>query len=210
MMHRILRVAARLARGAVLTVGAAVVLAMVVGVANTALAGTGVGAAFNLGKANKVNALSRLVGGASSAMLLVDNNGTGPALDLQVGPSEVAPDEKTAAPMKVDSGALVENLNADRLDGRDASAFLAADGKAADADRLDGRDSADFLGANVRVRYGSTSTVPPTGPIVREQWAFCNPGERLLSGGYTVTDDPANPPPGRAPSGPRTPWRAVR
>ena len=43
-------------------VGLAVILALSVGVASTALAGTGVGATLNLGKTNTVNAVSTLVG----------------------------------------------------------------------------------------------------------------------------------------------------
>jgi len=51
-------------------------------VATTALAGTGVGAVFTLGKTNKVDAISKLVGSTAGSMLVVDNNGTGSALAL--------------------------------------------------------------------------------------------------------------------------------
>jgi hypothetical protein len=49
-------------RATVFLVGLAVVLALTVGVAFTALAGSGVGARFDLGKTNTVNAVSKLVG----------------------------------------------------------------------------------------------------------------------------------------------------
>lgn len=121
MLNKIASKAMRIARGTALAMGAAVMLALVLGVATTALAGTGFGATFNLGQLNGVNAVSRLVGGVSGPMLLVDNNGSGPALDLRVGPSNTAPAAKTVAPMKVDSQARVTNLNADEIDGLDST-----------------------------------------------------------------------------------------
>jgi hypothetical protein len=41
----------------------------------------------------------------------------------------------------------VDNLNADRVDGKEATEFLPTTGKAADADLLDGKDSTEFLAA---------------------------------------------------------------
>jgi len=108
-------------RATVFLVGLAVILALVFGAATTALAGTGVGAVFNLGKANTVDAVSKLAGATTSSMLMVDNNGAGTALDLRVGPSTTPAAEKGVAPMKVDSQAKVNNLNADELDGKNAS-----------------------------------------------------------------------------------------
>jgi len=108
-----------LGRATTFLVGLAVILALSVGLASAALAGTGVGAAFNLGKTNTVDALSSLVGSTSSSMLKVDNNGSGTALDLRVGPSTTPPDQKAVAPMKVDSQAKVANLAADKVDGLD-------------------------------------------------------------------------------------------
>lgn len=137
----------RAGRTAVSVVGLAVVLALVLGVATTALAGTGVGATFNLGKVNSVSALSTLVGSTASSMLKVDNNGAGTALDLQVGPSTTPPEQKAAAPMQVDSQAKVVNLNADELDGKDSAEFLGKTEKAADADKIDGKDSSQFATA---------------------------------------------------------------
>jgi hypothetical protein len=96
-------------------------LALVLGVASTALAGTGVGATLNLGKINTVDAVSKLVGSVAGPSLRVDNNSaeaSATALDLQVEPGR--------APMKVNSDGRIANLNADKLDGQEASAFMPA------------------------------------------------------------------------------------
>src|SRR5215212_4569723 len=106
-------------RATVFVVGLAVILALLFGVASAALAGTGVGATFNLGKTNTVNAISKLVGSTASSMLVVDNNGTGSALSLQVGSAQ--------APLTVNASAgKATNLNADKLDDREASTFADA------------------------------------------------------------------------------------
>jgi hypothetical protein len=97
-------------------VGLAVILALSVGVASTALAGTGVGATFNLGNTNTVNAVSKLVGSVAGPSLSIDNNSTNAsatALDLQVEPGKT--------PMKVNSGTKVSTLNVDQVDGRSAN-----------------------------------------------------------------------------------------
>src|ERR687885_868527 len=103
-------------RATVFLVGLIVVLAVVLGLASAALAGTGVGAPFNLGKTNTVNRLSQLVGSTDNPMLRVDNNNTGTgatALNLQV--------EAGHAPMSVNSATQVANLNADQVDDKDSS-----------------------------------------------------------------------------------------
>ena len=129
-------------------------------IAGTAVAGTGVGGLFELGVANTVNAVTSLSGAAAgpaaspSPMLRVTNTATsgalgasitssgGPALQLRVlSPSGAA----RPAPMTVDSGTRVVNLNADRLDSLDSTSFLRSTGKAVDADLLDGKDSTAFL-----------------------------------------------------------------
>jgi len=107
-------------RATVFLVGLAVILALVVGFATAALAGTGVGATFNLGKINTVNRISQLAGAPDNAMLRVVNNSAGTnatALDLQVQPGR--------APLEVNSSTMVPNLNADYVDGRSASSFVA-------------------------------------------------------------------------------------
>jgi hypothetical protein len=121
MTKKIYERAMGIARGTALTIGVAVMMALVLGVATTALAGTGVGARFDLGKTNTVNAVTKLVGSVAGPSLQVDNNSTGAgatALDLQVEPGK--------APMKVNSEAKVANLNADKLDGLDSTQFQQA------------------------------------------------------------------------------------
>ncbi len=103
-------------RTASMVFGLALVLALLVGVASMALAGTGVGATFNLGKLNQVGQMSQLVGFTNDPMLRIDNNGGGAnatALNLRVEPGQ--------PPMTVGSQAKVANLNADKIDGKDAS-----------------------------------------------------------------------------------------
>lgn len=117
-------------RATVFLVGLAVILALVFGAAATALAGTGVGATFNLGKSNTVNRVSSMVGSHAGSMLVIDNNGTGSALDLRVGPSTATPDNNNVAPMRVNSQRMVTNLNADELDGLDSTSLAAPRGYA--------------------------------------------------------------------------------
>jgi hypothetical protein len=100
-------------------VGLAVILALTVGLASSALAGTGVGATFNLGKTNTVNAITKLAGSVVGPSLTIDNNSADPsatALDLQVEPGK--------APMKVNSGTKVPNLNSDTVDGKHADQLV--------------------------------------------------------------------------------------
>lgn len=107
-------------RATVFLVGLSVILALLLSVTSAALAGTGVGDTFNLGKKNTVNRLSQLVGSTNNALLRIDNNNAGSnatALNLQVEPNH--------APMKVNSSTQVSNLNADLVDGRSASTFVA-------------------------------------------------------------------------------------
>jgi hypothetical protein len=121
-------------RATVFLVGLAVILALVFGAAATALAGTGVGATFNLGKSNTVNRVSSLVGSHAGSMLVIDNNGTGTALDLRVGPSTATPTDNNVTPMRVNSQTKVTNLNADEVDGLDSSTLLEPRGYAHIAD----------------------------------------------------------------------------
>jgi hypothetical protein len=102
-----------LGKATAFVVGLAVILALSVGVASSALAGTGLGATFNLGNVNSVNAISKLVGSVAGPSLQIDNNSTGKgatALDLQT--------EAGRPPLKVNSDERVVNLNADEVDGK--------------------------------------------------------------------------------------------
>jgi hypothetical protein len=85
----------------VFLVGLSVILAVVMGVASMALAANG--KPFLLGRTNVATAVSTLV-----------KKGAGPALDLRVG---------SGPPLRVNSSAPVANLNADKVDGQDASSL---------------------------------------------------------------------------------------
>ncbi len=96
------------------------VVAAVVLTAATAMAGTGVGSVFNLGRTNKANATSTIQGTTSHNVLQVTNKGSGAALGLKV---------KTGnAPLAVNSGVTVKNLSADKLDGIDSTGFTQTGG----------------------------------------------------------------------------------
>lgn len=141
--------------------------------ASMAVAGTGLGGVFNLGRTNAVNAISVLKGSTTSAMLRIANSGPGTALQLLVQPGK--------PPMTVNSDAKVSNLNADKLDGKSEADFLASAGKAADADNLDGRDSSAFLPS--KIYFLSEDFTVPSNTIV-DGTAECDSGDVLLSGGY--------------------------
>ena len=101
-------------RATTFMVGLAVIVALTVGVAGAAFGANG--ANFLLGKSNAANAITQLVGSVAGPGLQIDNNSTdaaATALDLQV--------EAGKAPMKVNSDTQVANLNADKVDGLDAS-----------------------------------------------------------------------------------------
>ena len=158
MLDRIVSAVIWVGKATVFLVGLAVLLALALSVGSVALAGTGVGANFNLGKKNTVNRLSQLVGSADNALLRIDNGNAGAnatALDLQVEPG--------VAPMTVNSSTQVNNLNVDLLDGRSASSFVANN-----TYRLgQGEERAgDVLGDGSKVLSRS-----------------CQSGDRLLSGG---------------------------
>lgn len=117
--------------------GAAVgaVASTIVMISATAVAGTGVGGVFNLGKTNTVNKQSTLTGTSSSASLRVSNSGTGPALRLEVAVGK--------PPMTVSSGAgKVANLDADKLDGLDSSNFYKTTDIVANATHAGSADTA--------------------------------------------------------------------
>ncbi|HET7273168.1 MAG TPA: hypothetical protein VFI90_19030 [Rubrobacter sp.] len=102
-------------------IGLAVVIAVALGVATTALAAVP-GDPFKLGGINYVNRATTLAG--AGAILRVDNDGTVTALGLKVGDPTTLPENKATAPMKVDSQAKVANLNADELDGLGSREFM--------------------------------------------------------------------------------------
>jgi hypothetical protein len=104
-----------LGRATVFVVGLAVILALVVGVASTALGANG--GNFILGSLNNtataITKLTGTVGGGPALQVSNPSTATGStALDLQVATGK--------APMKVNRTTKVTNLNADKVDGKDA------------------------------------------------------------------------------------------
>jgi hypothetical protein len=182
-MKKIARGTARIARLTTTVVGLAIMLALMFGVATTALAGTGVGAPFNLGKLNTVNKMSTLVGSVAKPMLRVDNNGSGPALNLEVQPGQapltVSPGAGVATGLRAEAADVADHAqsagtasDADKLDGKDSSSFASAThthsaadindgpGSGLDADTVDGKDSSQLKGATAYARV----TVHPSDP----------------------------------------------
>ena len=104
-------------KSVIIGVGAAATVIAITGAA----AGSGVGAVFNLGETNKVNATSSLTGSTKHSMLSVTNNGAGTALNLHVA--------KGKAPFSVNSSAQVAGLNASLLSGLAASQFVQGGGQ---------------------------------------------------------------------------------
>jgi hypothetical protein len=128
----------RLTRATSLVVGLAVMVALVGGVVSLALAkppvsgepppaGGGTAASILKGVTNTATAVTTLI-----------NSGTGAALNLVVQPGQ--------PPLTVNDGAgTATGLSADKLDGKDSTAFVSAtDGKAPDSELLDGIDSTKF------------------------------------------------------------------
>lgn len=81
--------------------------------ATAALAGTGVGAPFNLGKTNKVNATSTLIGSSTGSMLHVINTaGQGGVFSSAAGPAASFTVASGQPPFTVNSSVEVPNLTA--------------------------------------------------------------------------------------------------
>jgi hypothetical protein len=126
-------------RATIFMVGLAVVLALLFGVATTALGATG--GNFILGQSNVASAVSRLAGNvAGGHALQVSNQSTETgSRALQLGVAE------GKAPLAVNATAgTATNLSADELDGKDSSQFLGRRENAADADALGGKAPADY------------------------------------------------------------------
>ena len=203
-----------LGRGTATVMGLAVLLALTVGLASTALAGTGVGARFDLGKTNTVNRISELVGSVAGPSLKIDNNSTAsgaPALNLQVGsgkaPMKINPEAGTATGLSADEldgadsfdfarrdpetgRAFEANFaqsaqDADKLDGKDSSQFLGVSGRASDSDRLDGRDSTAFFSGKTYTAGGNIAF--HNSNFSENVSASCDSGDPALSGGYSLS-----------------------
>jgi hypothetical protein len=104
------------------------------------------GGNFILGRANTATNQTSLTAGVSSStagggkVLQLTNSSTAAGAEgvgITVGTNK--------APIRVNlTAGKAANLNVDRLDGLDSTAFLRTTGKAADADKLDGLDSAQL------------------------------------------------------------------
>jgi hypothetical protein len=168
-------------KATVFMVGLAVILALTVGVAGAAFGANG--GNFILGQTNSATAITKLAGAAGVAgpSLHIDNNSTNAAataLDLQVEPGK--------APMTVNSSVKVANLNADRLDDREASSFASGvNGKATDADKLDGKSAEAFLQKSYDYHL---STLFVAAGATENIVADCLPGQVAVTGGYTGVD----------------------
>lgn len=120
MLRRVASKVMWVGRATVFTVGLAVIVGVVLGVATTALGANG--DRFILGRNNAATAITRLTANVNGpAMQLVNtanpgNNDT--ALTLSVQPGE--------SPLKVNSATKVPSLNADKLDGLEPSQIKGA------------------------------------------------------------------------------------
>lgn len=141
-----------LGRGMATAMGVAVMLAVVLGVATTALAAVP-GDPFKLGRTNTIDQLSTVIGSTSGALLRINNNGSGPALDLRV--------EEGKAPMNVSSDTRVNGLNADKLDDHGANDFLSEE----------------------RIYVESNSVAGSGGGEDETVFAHCDSGDKVLGGG---------------------------
>lgn len=128
-----------MARATTVVVGLAIMLALVAGVASAAFGANG--GNFILGVLNKATDKTQLNGNVSGgpALQVNNNSSTGGSRALQLGVAQNRP------PLVVNANAgKAVNLNADKLDGQEGSAFLGANQKAADSELLDGKDSTQF------------------------------------------------------------------
>ena len=129
-------------RATVFLVGLAVILALLFGVASTAFAHKGNKGFFHLGHKNVTSKVSKLI-----------KRGAGPALDLRVG---------SGPPMKVNSSEKVANLNADKLDGKDATQ----------------------IGVNGVQRHTSFGTFNSVSPKTKS--VSCTPGKMVVGTGFDI------------------------
>ena len=94
------------------------IVSIVILFGTAAMAGTGIGSVFNLGRTNTVNAKTTLSGSHAGSQLQVINSSAGKGAN-GIG-INVA---KGKSPLTVNSTTKVSNLNADYVDGQHASAF---------------------------------------------------------------------------------------
>jgi hypothetical protein len=168
--------------------------------ATAALAGTGVGANFNLGKINKVNATSTLTGAATGSMLKIPNTSTGAgaqavsassaggtaatirASNTGGGPAAEFDVTTGHAPFTVNSGTEVANLNAAMLQGKSPSDFYAAGSTVADSSELGGQPPSFYLPATGTAANSSELGGLPPSAYGDRLFAVVNSGGGLLVG----------------------------
>ncbi len=121
-------------------VGLAIVLALVIGAASAALGADG--DFFKIGRTNLADSVSKLT-----------KRGAGPALDLRVD---------SGAPLAVNRQAKVDNLNADKLEGKYASSLMPA--------------QTYVVEETVEMSSNTTGTV---------RVVFCDDGDVAISGGFS-------------------------
>jgi hypothetical protein len=124
------------------------------------LGGVGVAASgtdFILGRNNTAKAKTSLTAPVAGNSLQITNTlPGGSALGLSV--------DSGSPPFTTNSSTKVPNLNSDLLDGQNSTAFLGANGTAANANKLDGLDSTQFVqGGGSFSGISATSTVPAGG-----------------------------------------------
>jgi hypothetical protein len=133
----------------VLVLACAAVLAL-------AVAATAEAASFNVGGRNPRHGSTkkgtRLVGKLKGGALQVSNLGGGAAFTFMTngllgGTITVGKGGNNARPFTTNATGVATGLNADRLDGHDASDFMLA-GSATNASTLGGKTAGDFLGVN--------------------------------------------------------------
>jgi hypothetical protein len=126
----------RLTRATSIVVGLAVMVALVGGVVSLALAKPPADGGTPPGGETAAAILKGVENTATTVTTLI-NSGTGAALNLVVQPGN--------PPLTVNSETVVDHLNADKVDGKDSTAFVSAtNGKAPDSELLDGIDSTKF------------------------------------------------------------------
>lgn len=151
----------------------------------SALAGSGVGAIFNLGQTNSVNATSTLSGAVAGPQLKIANTSTASTAEALYGSSASASapgiygvntgggpglqsyvKSNAVPPLKVNSTAQVANLNASLLGGHASSYYLPKTGTAANSSKLGGQLPSYYLPASAVRRIGPT-TVTACNPAVQ-------------------------------------------
>jgi hypothetical protein len=157
-----------------------------------ALGGVGVAATggnFILGQSNGATSKSSLTAKINDRALAITNLNTGAsatALGLNVAAGR--------PPLIVNSSTRVANLNADKLDGADASSFLAAGGTAANSNLLGGQPSSYYLPVQGSVRQWTyaIAQLDLAGYSDGSKTATCPIGDYALGGGWSVAtgDDP--------------------